>query len=204
MFRACAAMSNFNFSSDDSSSSEEDEKVKRKQADFTCLCLMGKSSRNTSDFDSNVSDALSLESLSLRVTEVENALCNQGKLFCKIFRKNKNLNLELESAFSKIASLRSVHDDMNVKPCDNCNMIMVNYTDLKLMHSQVASQLKGAMLELRELKACSMLLGSSTSFSLLRFDLYASTIEIKYLKHQIYHSSCYSVLSPSYKNVWLS
>jgi hypothetical protein len=67
-------LSNFNFSSDDSSSSEEDEKVKCKQGDFTGLCLMGKSSRNISDSD--VSDDLSSNSVSLRVVELENALCN--------------------------------------------------------------------------------------------------------------------------------
>jgi hypothetical protein len=44
MFRACATLSNLDFSSDDSSSSEEDEKVKPKPGDFTGLCLMGKSS----------------------------------------------------------------------------------------------------------------------------------------------------------------
>jgi hypothetical protein len=56
MSRAYATLSDFHFSSDDSSSSEEDEKVKRKQGDFTSLCLMGKSSRNISDSD--VSDDL--------------------------------------------------------------------------------------------------------------------------------------------------
>jgi hypothetical protein len=95
-------LSNFNFSSDDSSSSEEDEKVKCKQADFTGLCLMGKSSRNISDSD--VSDDLSSNSVSLRVVELENALCNQDKFLCNIFRENKKLNLELEIAFSEIAS----------------------------------------------------------------------------------------------------
>jgi hypothetical protein len=125
------------FSSDDSSSSEEDEKVKRKPGDFTGLCLMGKSSRHisNSDFDSDVSDDLSPESLSLRVVKLENALCNQDKLLCKVFRENKKLNLELESAFSEIASLRSAHDDMSAKPYDNCTMIMVNYADLWLLHS---------------------------------------------------------------------
>jgi hypothetical protein len=54
---------------------------------------MGKFLRNISDSD--ISDNLSPESFSLRVTEIENALCNQDKLFCKIFRKNKKLNLEL-------------------------------------------------------------------------------------------------------------
>jgi hypothetical protein len=97
MSRACATHSNFDFSSDDSSSSEENEKVKRKQGDFTDLCLMGKSSRNISDSD--VSDDISPKSLSLRVVDLENAICNQDKLFCKVFRENKKLNLELESVF---------------------------------------------------------------------------------------------------------
>jgi hypothetical protein len=65
MSRACATLSNFNFSSDDSSSLEEDEKPKSKKGNFTGLCLMGKSSRNIPDSDSNVSDDLSPESLSL-------------------------------------------------------------------------------------------------------------------------------------------
>jgi hypothetical protein len=69
-----AALNDFNFSSDDSSSSEEDEKVKHKQGDFTGLCLMGKSLRNISDSD--VSDDLSPESISLRIAKLENALCN--------------------------------------------------------------------------------------------------------------------------------
>jgi hypothetical protein len=90
-------LSDFDFFSDDSFSSEEDEKVKRKQGDFTDLYLMGESSRNISD--SNVSDDLATESLSLRVIELENALCNQDKLLYKIFCENKKLNLELESAF---------------------------------------------------------------------------------------------------------
>jgi hypothetical protein len=63
MSRACAALSDFDFSSDDSSSSEEDEKPKSKKDDFTGLCLMGKSSRNISDSDSDVSNDLSPESL---------------------------------------------------------------------------------------------------------------------------------------------
>jgi hypothetical protein len=128
MSRACAALSDLDFSSDDSSSSEEDERSKRKTSDFTGLCLMGKSSRHVSDSD--VSDDSSPESLSSRVVELENTLCNQDKLLCKIFRENKRLNLELESSFSEIASLRSVHDDMSDRPCDRCTMIMVNYADL--------------------------------------------------------------------------
>jgi hypothetical protein len=78
MSRACATLSEFDFSSDDSSSSKEDKKVKGKQGDFTGLSLMDKSSRNISgsNFDSDVSDDLSFESVSLRVAELENALCN--------------------------------------------------------------------------------------------------------------------------------
>jgi hypothetical protein len=157
---------------------------------------MGKSTRNISDFDSDVSDDVSPESLSLRVAELESALCNQDKLLCKVFRENKKLNLELESSCSKIASLQSVNDDMSAKPCENCKMIMVNYADLWLVHSQVIRRLRGAKLELREFKARSLLLWSCTSCPLLTSNLEASTIEIKDLKHQIAYSSRYNVLSP--------
>jgi hypothetical protein len=51
MSQACAALSDFDFSSEDSSSSEEDEKIKCKKGDFIELCLMDKSSRNDSDSD---------------------------------------------------------------------------------------------------------------------------------------------------------
>jgi hypothetical protein len=85
---------------------------------------------------------------------------------------------------------------MSAKPCDNCNMIMVNYADLWLIHSHVASLLDGARLELRELKAHSTLLGSCTSCPLLRSDLEATTVEIEDLKHKLDHSSRYTILSP--------
>jgi hypothetical protein len=130
MSRACAALSDLNFSSDDSSSSEEDERPKRKMGDFTGLCLMGKSSRHISDSDSDLSDDSSPEGLSFHVAKLENALCNQDKLLGKFFCENKKLNLELESSFSKIVSLRSTHDDVSAKLCDSCTMIMVNYADL--------------------------------------------------------------------------
>jgi hypothetical protein len=142
----CAALSDLDFSSDDSSSSE-DERPKLKIGDFIGLCLMGLSLW-LAELE-NVSDDSSSEGLSLRVTELENALYNQDKLLGKVFHENKKLNLELESAFSEIASLRSVHDDMSIKPCDNCKMIMVNYADLWLVHSHVASLLDGARLKLR-------------------------------------------------------
>jgi hypothetical protein len=93
MSRICASLSDLDFSSDDSSSSEKDEKPKRKTGDSIDLFLMGKSSRHISDSDSDVSDDSSPESLSLRVVELENALCNQDKLLCKNFHENKKLNL---------------------------------------------------------------------------------------------------------------
>jgi hypothetical protein len=117
-------------------------------------------------------------------------------LLCKIFRENKKLNLELESSFSEIGSLRSMHNDMSAKPCDRCTMILINYVDLWLIHSHVASLIDGARLELRELKARSTLLGACTSFPLLRSDLEAAAIEIEDLKHKLDHSSRYMVLSP--------
>jgi hypothetical protein len=113
-----------------------------------------------------------------------------------VFRENKKLNLELESSFSKIACLRSVHNDMTIKQCDNCTMIMVSYADLWLMHSRVASQFDSARLELRELKARSTLLGDCTSCPLLKSDLEACSVEIKELKYKLNHPSYYSILSP--------
>jgi regulator of replication initiation timing len=157
---------------------------------------MGKSSRHIFDSNSDVSDDSFPECLSLRVAELENALCNQDKLLGKVFRENKKLNLELESASSEIASLQSTHDDMSDKPCDNCTMIMVNYADLWLIHSHVAGLLDCARLELRELKTRSTLLGACTSCPLLRSDLEAAVVEIKNLKYKLDSSSCYTILSP--------
>jgi hypothetical protein len=102
---------------------------------------MGKSSRNAPNSDSNVSEDLSFESISLKVVEIENALCSQDKLLCKVFCENKRLNFELENSFAEIASLRLMHDDMSAKPCENCKMIMINYADLWIVHTQVTSQL---------------------------------------------------------------
>ena len=85
--------------------------------------------------------------------KLEDALCSQDKLLCRVFCENKDLNLKLENSFVEIASLQSMHNDMSVKPCDNCKMIMLNYADMWIMHSQVAHLLDGTRLELRELKA---------------------------------------------------
>jgi hypothetical protein len=117
-------------------------------------------------------------------------------LICKIFCENKKLNLELKSASFEIASLQSAHNDMSVKPCDKCNMIMVNYADLWLVHSRIASLLDGARLELKKLKSRSTLLGACTSCPLVRSDLEAAVVEIKDLKHKFDHSSRYTILSP--------
>jgi hypothetical protein len=84
---------------------------------------------------------------------------------------------------------------MSAKPYDNYKMIMVNYADVWIVHSQVTRLLDSARLELRELKAHSLLLGTSTSCPLLRSDLKASAIEIKNLKHKLYYSSRYNILS---------
>jgi hypothetical protein len=40
------------------------------------------------------------------------------------------MNLELENSFSKIASLRLLHDDMSATSCENYKMIMASYADL--------------------------------------------------------------------------
>jgi hypothetical protein len=93
---------------------------------------------------------------------------------------------------------------MSDNPCDNCKMITVNYADLWLVHTQVASQLKGAKLEPRELNAHSLLLGACTSYPLLRSNLEASTIEIKDMKQKLDHSSRYSVYPLHVKCVALS
>jgi hypothetical protein len=60
---------------------------------------MGKSLINISDSDSDVSDDLSTESLSLIVVELENILCNQNKLFYKVFCENKKFNFKLRKFF---------------------------------------------------------------------------------------------------------
>jgi hypothetical protein len=120
-------------------------------------------------------------------------------LLCKIFRENKRLNLKLDSSFSEIASLRSVHDDMSAKPCDRCTMIMVNYADLWLIHSHAAGLLDSARMELRELKTRSTLLGACTACPVLRSNLEAAVVEIKDLKYKLDHSSRHTVLSPPYE-----
>jgi hypothetical protein len=78
-------------------------------------------------------------------------------------------------------------------------MIMVNYADLWIVHTQVASQLRGVKLELKELKAHSSLLGVCTSCPMLKYDFEASSIEIKELKQRLDHSSRYKFFSPPWE-----
>jgi hypothetical protein len=155
---------------------------------------MGKSSWNNSDSD--ISDDLSFESLSSKVVKLKNALCNQDKVLCCIFHENKNLNLMLENPFTKIASLQSMHNDMSALPCENYNMIMVNYVDLWIVHTQVASQLKGAMLELKVLKAHSLLLGTCLECPKLKLELDARSLKVKELETKLLEKPHVSVTSP--------
>jgi hypothetical protein len=64
------------------------------------------------------------------------------------------------------------------------------------VYTQVTSQLKGAKLELKELKTHSLLLGGCTSCPMLKSDLEAYSIEIKELKQRLDNFSRYKVFSP--------
>jgi hypothetical protein len=65
-----------------------------------------------------------------------------------------------------------------------------------LVHSHIASLLDSARLELRELKAHSLLLGACTNCPLLGPNLEALAIEIEDIQRKLDHSSRYTVLSP--------
>jgi hypothetical protein len=106
------------------------------------------------------------------------------------------LNLELENSFAKVASLRSMHDDMSAHSCENCNMIMVNYDDLWIVHTQVASQLKDAMLELKELKARSLLLDACLECPKFKLELDARSLKVKELETKLLEKPHVSVTSP--------
>jgi hypothetical protein len=196
MSRACAALTDFDFLSEDSSTSEEDEKIKCKKGDFIGLCLMGKFSWKDSNSDSDVSDDLSFESLSFKIVKLGNALCNQDKLLCKVFRENKKSNLELENSFTEITSLRSMHDDMSAKLCKNYNMIMMNYAYWQILYTQVATQLKGVKLELKELKARSLLLGACLKYPKLKLELDARSLKVEELETKLLEKPSVSVTSP--------
>jgi hypothetical protein len=97
--------------------------------------VKGRSSQNNSDSDYDVSDDLICDGLSSKMHKLEDALCSQDKFLYKVFRDNKDLNLRLENSFAEIASPQSMHNNMSGKPCENCNIIMVNYADLWIVHT---------------------------------------------------------------------
>jgi hypothetical protein len=123
-------------------------------------------------------------------------LCNQDKLFCRVFPENKSLNLKLENSFAEIASVRSMHNDMSDQPCENCNMIMMNYANLWIVHTQVASQLKGGKLELKELKTRSLLLGACLECPKLKLGLDARSLKVKELGTRLLEKPRVSITSP--------
>jgi hypothetical protein len=67
----------------------------------------------TPNFDSDVSDDLTLDCHSSKVHKLEDAFCSQDKLLCRVFRENKDLNLKLKNSFAEIASLQSMHNDIS-------------------------------------------------------------------------------------------
>jgi hypothetical protein len=75
-------------------------------------------------------------------------------------------------------------------------MIMVNYVNLWIVHTQVASQLKGAKLELKELKAHSLLLGACLECPKLKLELDAHSLKVKELETKLLEKPHISVTSP--------
>jgi hypothetical protein len=89
-----------------------------------------------------------------------------------------------------------MHDDMSAQSCENCNIIMVNYADLWIVHTQIASQLKGAKLELKKLKAPPLLLGACLECPKLKFELDARSFKVKELETKLLEKPHVSVTSP--------
>jgi hypothetical protein len=75
-------------------------------------------------------------------------------------------------------------------------MIMVNYSDLWIVHTQVASQLKGAMLEVKELKAHSLLLDAWMEWPKFKLELYTHSLMDKELETKLIEKPLISVTSP--------
>jgi hypothetical protein len=90
-----------------------------------------------------------------------------------------------------------MHNDMSALPCENYNMIMVNYVDLWIVYTQVASQLKGFKLELKELKARSLLLGACLKCPKLKLELDAHSLKVKELETKLLKKPRVSVTSPA-------
>jgi hypothetical protein len=108
MSRACATLSDFNFSNEDLSSSEEDEKVnyKKKEGDFTGLCLLtkGRSSRNNSNFDSDsdVSDDSPTMAFFLKCTNLRMLCVVKTSCFVEFFVRTKILIVSLKTLLLKL------------------------------------------------------------------------------------------------------
>jgi hypothetical protein len=90
-----------------------------------------------------------------------------------------------------------MHNDMSAQSCENCNIIKVNYAYLWIVHAQVASQLKGTKLELKELKARSLLLGTCLECPKLKFELDARSLKVKEHETKLVEKPRVSVTSPS-------
>jgi hypothetical protein len=89
-----------------------------------------------------------------------------------------------------------MHDDMSAQPCDNCNMITVNNSDLWIMHTQVASQLNDAKLKLKDLKAHSLLVGACLECPKLKLELDACSLKVKEFETKLLEKPRVSVTSP--------
>jgi hypothetical protein len=85
---------------------------------------------------------------------------------------------------------------MSDQPCENCNMIMINYANLWIVHTQFASQLKGAKLELKELKAHSLLLGACLECPKLKLGLNTHSLKVKELGTKLLEKPRVSITSP--------
>jgi hypothetical protein len=79
-------LSDFDFSTEDSSSLEDDDKAnyKKREGKFTGLCLMTKGGSSWNNSNSDVSDDLTYDGLSSKVHKLEDALCSQDKLLCRV------------------------------------------------------------------------------------------------------------------------
>jgi hypothetical protein len=91
---------------------------------------------------------------------------------------------------------------MSAKPYEKYKMIMVNYADLLIVHTQVVSQLKGVKLELREFKAHSLLLGACLKCLKLKLELDGRSLKFKELETKLLEKPHVSVTSPACEVCW--
>jgi hypothetical protein len=92
-----------------------------------------------------------------------------------------------------------MHDDMSAKLCENYNMIMMNYAYWQILYTQVATQLKGVKLELKELKARSLLLGACLKYLKLKLELDARSLKVEELETKLLEKPSVSVTSLPYE-----